>query len=44
MTHLFSVFHDFKFSGVTINKDLELLSDWAFQWEMSVNLDPSEQA
>ena len=34
MTHLFSVFHDFKFSGVIINKDLELISDWAFQRKM----------
>ena len=27
-----------------MNKDLKLISDWAFQWKMSFNPDPSKQA
>ena len=27
-----------------INKDLKLISNWAFQWKMSFNPDPSKQA
>ena len=27
-----------------MNKDLKLMSDWAFQWKMSFNPDPSKQA
>ena len=41
---LFSVAHDVNPSASDINKDLKLTSDWAFQWKMSFNPDPSEQA
>ena len=40
-TSLFSVVHDLKSD---INNDLKVISDWAFQWKMSFNPDPSKQA
>ena len=27
-----------------VKKDLKLISNWAFQWKMSLNPDPSKQA
>ena len=42
-TSLFSVAHGVNNSSSDINKDLELISDWAFQWKMSFNPDPSKQ-
>ena len=41
---LFSVAHDVNPSASDIKKDLKLTSDWAFQWKMSFNADPSKQA
>ena len=41
---LFSVAHDLNTSASDINNDLKLISDWAFQWKMSFNPDPSKQA
>ena len=43
-TSLFSVTHDLNTSASDINNDLKLISDWAFQWKMSFNPDPSKQA
>ena len=43
-TSLFSVAHDLNTSASDINNDLKLISDWAFQWKMSFNPDPSKQA
>ena len=43
-TSLFSVAHDLNTSASDINNDLMLISDWAFQWKMSFNPDPSKQA
>ena len=31
-TFVFSVFHEVNNSGSDINKDLELIGDWAFEW------------
>ena len=39
-TSLFSIVHD---PNATAN-DLNKMNDWAYQWKMNVNPDPSEQA
>ena len=43
-TSLFSVAHDLNTFPSDINNDLKLISDWAFQWKISFNPDPSKQA
>ena len=43
-TSLFSVTHDITTSANELNNDLKKISDWAFQWKMSFNPDPSKQA
>ena len=43
-TSLFSVVHDIGISASDMNIDLMLISNWAFQWKMSFNPDPSKQA
>ena len=43
-TSLFSVVHDVNTSASDVNKDLKLIIDWAFQWKVSFNPDPSNQA
>ena len=43
-TSLVSVVHDISTSASDINNDLTLISNWAFQWKMSFNPDPSKQA
>ena len=43
-TSLFSVMFDILSSSNILNNDLALISDWAFQWKMSFNPDPSKQA
>ena len=43
-TSLFSMTHDITTSANELNIDLKKISDWAFQWEMSFNPDPSKQA
>ena len=43
-TCLFSVTHDITTSANEPNNDLKKISDWAFQWKMSFNPDPSKQA
>ena len=43
-TSLFSVTHDIITSANELNNDLKKISDWAFQWKMSFNPDPSKQA
>ena len=30
--------------SVTLNEDLNLISNWAYTWKMSFNPDPSKQA
>ena len=43
-TSLFSVVHDIVTSSCDFNYDLSRVREWAFQWKMSFNLDPSKQA
>ena len=43
-TSLFSVVHDVNASSTNFNNDLKKISDWAIQWKMSFNPDPSKQA
>ena len=43
-TLLFSVVHDVTISFCDLNYDLNRVREWAFQWKMSFNLEPSIQA
>ena len=43
-TSLFSVVHDVNTSSTDLNNDLRKISDWAIQWKMTFNPDPSKQA
>ena len=41
---LFSVVHDTQTSANDLNKDLKIINNWAFQWKMNFNPDPTKQA
>ena len=43
-TSLFSVVHDTQTSANDLNKDSEIINNWAFQWKMNFNPDPANQA
>ena len=43
-TMLYSVVYDPTSSASDLNHDLELISQWAFQWKMAFNPDPNKQA
>ena len=43
-TSLFSVVRNINTSAVHLNNDLRKISNWAFQWKMSFNPDPTKQA
>ena len=43
-TSLFSVVHDSQTSANDLNKDLEIINNWTFQWKMNFNPDPAKQA
>ena len=43
-TSLCSVVQDVNTSAKELNDDLKKVNDWAFQWKMSFNPDPSKQA
>ena len=43
-TSLFSVVHDITTSSCDLNYDLNRVREWAFQWKMSLNPEPSKQA
>ena len=43
-TSLFSVVQDNQASANDLNKDLEIINNWAFQWKMNFNPDPTKQA
>ena len=43
-TSLFSKVLDINKSVTELNTDLEKISQWAYQWEMQFNPDPSKQA
>ena len=38
-TSLFSIFHDPNTSANELSKDLQKVSEWAYQWKMSFNPD-----
>ena len=40
---LFSVINDKHLSANKLNQDLNRINNWAFQWKMSFNPDPSKQ-
>ena len=41
---LFSIIHDCQTSANVLNKDLEMIHNWAFRWKMNFNPDPTKQA
>ena len=43
-TSLFSVIYDSQTSANVLNKASERLQNWAFQWKMNLNPDPTKQA
>ena len=43
-TSLFSIVRDPNTSAEDLNHDLQLVSQWAFQWKMSFNPDPTKPA
>ena len=43
-TSLFSVVHNPNTTAKDLNNDLVKISGWAYQWKMSFNLDPSNEA
>ena len=43
-TSLFPVVHDIAASSCKLNCDLNRVREWAFQWKMSLNPEPSKQA
>ena len=43
-TSLFSVVHDIDTLANDLNHDLQKISEWAFQWKMKFNPDPTKQA
>ena len=43
-TMLFSVVHDPDLTAKDLNLDLNTIKNWAYQWKMSFNPDPSKQA
>ena len=43
-TSLFSVVHHIHSSAIDLNKDLEIINEWAFQWKTSFNPYPNNQA
>ena len=43
-TSLFSVVHDIATSSCDLNYDLNRVREWAFQWKMGFNPEPSKQA
>ena len=43
-TSLFSVVHNITDSANLLNSDLSKINEWALQWKMSFNPDPTKQA
>ena len=44
MLIFFSTVHDINKSATDLNRDLNTIKNWAFQWRMSFNPDPNKQA
>ena len=42
-TSLFSVVKNVDASNIDLNNDLKKIGEWAFQWKMSFNPDPTKQ-
>ena len=42
--YFFSEVHEIDTSANDLNHDLEKISEWAFQWKMKFNPDPTKQA
>ena len=42
-TSLFSAVHDTQTSANDLNKDLKTINNWAFQWKMNFNPDPTKK-
>ena len=43
-TSLFTVVYDFDIAANRLNRDLEIISTWAYQWKMQFNPDKNKQA
>ena len=43
-TSLFSIVKDPQTSAANLQHDLNLITEWAYQWKMSFNPDPTKQA
>ena len=43
-TSLFSVVKNVDASNIDLNNDLKKIGEWAFQWKMNFNPDPTKQA
>ena len=43
-TSLFTIVKDSDISALELNQDLHLISQWAYQWKISFNPDPTKQA
>ena len=43
-TSLFSIVHNMNTSTTNFNKDLNKIKNWAIQWKINFNPDPSKQA
>ena len=43
-TSLFSIVHDLHLTANELNRDLAKINDWAYQWKMNFNPDPTKQA
>ena len=43
-TSIFSKIEDKNISAIQLNKDLKVISNWAYQWKMLFNTDPNKQA
>ena len=41
---MFTIVKDTDISALELNHDLHLISQWAYQWKMSFNPDPTKQA
>ena len=43
-TSLFRVIHDVNSSKIDLNEDLDKINNWAYQWKVSFNPDPSKKS
>ena len=43
-TSLFTVVYDKEVAATQLNSDLEIISQWAYQWKMQLNADKNKQA